>query len=149
MTNSVAPTPVMPKAATAVAMPPSGGWKVKPCTTAPQSKYCGSLNSRKQQLTVSAVKLTTSPIAIFSTMTYLPAISNRTDSPAKVHTKAVMGTPGIALLRISAIPPSIAPTWNRVKVTIPHHIHASHDTLNRGPGTSLKASRVVRPVAIA
>ena len=82
-------------------------------------------------------------------MTYLPAMSKTTDSAARAQTKAAIGTPGTALLRISAIPPSMAPTWNRVKVTIAHHIQASHDTLNRGPGTSSNASSVVRPVAMA
>ena len=63
----MAPTPVMPKAATAVMSPPSGSRNDNPETTSDQEKYWGSLNIMKAQLTVRTVKQTTSPMEIFST----------------------------------------------------------------------------------
>ena len=67
MASSVAPTPVMPKTATAVSRPPSGRWNDRPSTTLAQEKYSGREPNRKAELTVSAVKLTTNPTDTFST----------------------------------------------------------------------------------
>jgi hypothetical protein len=41
MYSSAAPTPVMPKTASAVATPLSGNWNLKPSQTAFHVKYCG------------------------------------------------------------------------------------------------------------
>ena len=67
MHSSVAPTPVMPKTATAIPRPAAGSWNCRPSATALQAKKRGMRMRTSAASAVSSVKSATFTIAIRST----------------------------------------------------------------------------------